>query len=246
MAETRSGERSPALFATHRMFDGNVFAITPFRPRAPVVAYPRITGPFERDVCVRRAIAALTIGNDLRVGSQTQRCELRAKLTGRLHISLGSVTRGPVAMHGAGNRAAPPGANPLTEILLVAAHVEDLHFGPPESFDQVAGGGRGFITGLALEVRWFDGRSELRQPLAHDCPHPAIEHARSPMSHPFQQPGPARSTHPGVVFVKHYRLMSGDADRRENQLELHAKLAGAAFVGIGVVKRKRIEMARAL
>src|SRR6516164_7226364 len=145
MAETRSGGKSTALFPAHRMLDGNVFAIAPFRPRAPVIAYPRVACLFERHICVRRAVATLAIRNDFRVGPQTQRRELRAKLTGRLHISLRRVTRSPIAMHGAGNRAAPLGAYPFAEILLVAAHVEDLHFGLPESLNQVAGGGRYFV-----------------------------------------------------------------------------------------------------
>src|SRR5262249_53764836 len=131
MAENRSGEGSTALFPAHRMLDRNIFAVTPFRPRAPVVAYPGIARLFQRDICVRRAIAALAIGNDPRLGPQTQRRELGAKLAGRLQISLRVVTRGPIAMHRAGNRAAPPRAHPFTEILLIAAHVEDLHFGAP-------------------------------------------------------------------------------------------------------------------
>src|SRR2546430_6320030 len=108
------------------MLVGHVVAITPFRPRAPVIAHARIARELERDIRMRRAIPTLAVRNDLRIGMQAQRLELGAQLFRRLDVTFRRVTCGPIAMHRAWYRAAAPRPHELAEILRIAAHIENL------------------------------------------------------------------------------------------------------------------------
>src|SRR5216684_1705139 len=65
------------------------------------------------------------------------------------------------------------------------------------------------------------------------------------MSGVFERPLTTRRAHPGLVLIKHDGLAPADSKRRKYPLELRPELRDAALGGIGMMKRKRIEMPRA-
>src|ERR1700730_9260836 len=66
------------------------------------------------------------------------------------------------------------------------------------------------------------------------------------MSRVFERPRAARRAHSGFILVEHHGFLLADSERREYPLQLRAELRDAALGGVGMMKRERIEMTRAL
>src|SRR6266849_5052426 len=66
------------------------------------------------------------------------------------------------------------------------------------------------------------------------------------MAHVLQRPRAPRRAHPGIVLVENDGILVRDSERRENPCELSAKLAQPSLAGVAMMKRERVEMARAL
>src|ERR1700733_9608039 len=116
------------------MLDWQVVVIAPLSPRAEIVPHVRIAGDLQREVRMRRAVAALAVGDYLGGRIEPERFELCAQLGGRFHDSVRIYRGRPILMIGTGNRAAMFRAHAFAEVFGIAANVEDLHLGAPDSF----------------------------------------------------------------------------------------------------------------
>src|SRR4029077_2270177 len=62
------------------------------------------------------------------------------------------------------------------------------------------------------------------------------------MAHIFERPGRTRRAHPGILFIKDYRLASGKAERGKNPRELIVEIAEARLACVTMMERKGIEV----
>src|SRR5262249_29896580 len=122
------GTRNDDVFTSAsscRVLDGQIVPVAPLFPGAGVVADAREVDQPQRDVCVRRAVAALAIRKDLGVGRHAGLGVHRLQLA----VGLVAAVRGevllPFDVDGARNRAAALGAHDVAEVLAVAAGVDN-------------------------------------------------------------------------------------------------------------------------
>ena len=184
-------------------------------------------------------------GHYLGGGIEADGFELRAQLGGRFHGSIGAERCRPVLMQRARNRAATFRAHAFAEVFLIAANVEDLHAGTPDSLEQMCICRQDFRPRTELEVGGGDLVNLGCQRFTGQRLESAVEHSGLWMSRVFERPLAARRAHSGFILVKHDGLAAGDSERRKYPLELRAELRDAALGGIGMMKRERIEVSRA-
>src|ERR1700687_4311180 len=135
-------------------------------------------------------------------------------------------------------------AHPFAVVLGVAANVEDLHIVATDSLEQMRVRRECFRARLQREISRRE-LSPFRCQLCAGGLECAVEHPRFRMSRVFERPRAARCAHSGFILVKHDGLVPADSERREYPLQLRAELRDAALGGVGMMKRERIEMARA-
>src|SRR5579875_598421 len=239
--ETRGAWR---LFSrTPRRFDRQLFAVAPFAPRAEIIADAIEARQTQGVVGVSGAIAALTIGNDFLIGGKSKRFEHRPQFLRRLEFPGFIQVQQPVAINRAGNRAAAFGAHVLAVVFGFAAHVENAHRAVAQGIGYLFKCRQDFRTGRRSETRrpdWIGYRLKLH---AIQRLQTAVENLYRGMAEIFENPGPARRPHPGVVFIKHHRFLSGDSQRRKDPFGLLGELADRLGTGVVIMKWERIEMA---
>ena len=76
-------------------------------------------------------------------------------------------------------------------------------------------------------------------------PNLVLVDTRAAMPHPFERPRGPRRAHSGIVLVKNHPVARGDSESGKYPVQLRLKLGGPALAGVAVMKRERIEMARA-
>src|SRR6187455_299302 len=100
-----------------RALDGQIVAIAPFFPRTGVVPHVFETRQFQRDICVRGAVAALAVGDDFPIGCDAKSFVHRTKLSDRFVTAVFVEVLFPFKVNGAGDGTTALCAHRIAEVL---------------------------------------------------------------------------------------------------------------------------------
>ncbi len=138
-----------------RMLDGQIDAIAPFLPRSDVVPHAGIAEQPQREIRMRRTIAALAVGDDLAIGRHPGALVHLPQLVRRLEGAVGPEVVRPLEMHRAGHGAAARRAHTGATVLAVASRIDDDGVGASKTSLHLAPPGKNFLVAQAGPFGWL-------------------------------------------------------------------------------------------